>query len=200
MMTAVEAKLKLLSLTFVPELFWQHLTQVNINGSITSDVLHRIIGGIIPHVIDWLTSLAGEWEIDAQIACMPPVPNVCNFAARISGLTKVSGHGCKESIKQLLGCLIGIPSIPKGALHATCTLLDFVHLAQYPVHTTTTLSYLEKPWMTSIATRKFSSTWASAKACPLFILDCLLHTHQFSLTEHFKIPKLHSLKHYCEVI
>jgi hypothetical protein len=46
-------------------------------------------------------------------------------------------------IKQLLGCIIGVPGIPKGTVWAMCTLLDFVYLAQYPIHTTTTLNHLE---------------------------------------------------------
>jgi hypothetical protein len=130
-------------LNFVLEPFWETLTHTNIHRSITSDVLHQVIGGVLPHLISWLQELAGTREIDNRFACLPPGQDIRTFLNGISGLSNVSGHERKEMCKQLLGCIIDLPGVPNGALRITRALLDFVYLAQYPMHTTTTLGYLD---------------------------------------------------------
>lgn len=38
---------------------------------------------------------------------------------------------------------MGAASVPLGAVRATCALLDFLYLAQYPSHSDETLEYLQ---------------------------------------------------------
>ena len=69
---------------------------------------------------------------------------------------------------------------PLRLICAICAILDFLYLAQYPVHSSTTLDLLT---------------------------DSLSHFHEnkdifidLGVREHFNIPKLHYLKHYMNFI
>ena len=80
----------------------------------------------------------------------------------------------------LLELLIDIP-LPGGVLSAslicaTCAILDFLYLAQYPVHSAATLASLET------ALEEFHAN--------KFIFVTL------GIRDGFNIPKLHSLLHY----
>ena len=80
----------------------------------------------------------------------------------------------------LLGLIMDLP-VPNGQvslriLATMCTLLDFLYLAQFPSHTSTTITRLD---------------------------DALAHFHNnmkvfvnLGIREHFNLPKIHSLIHY----
>jgi Plavaka transposase len=52
--------------------FWECLPLVNIYLSITPDILHQMLQGMIKHLIHWLVSVFGAAEIDAQCKAIPP--------------------------------------------------------------------------------------------------------------------------------
>ena len=68
----------------------------------------------------------------------------------------------------------------RHVLHAACSLIDFIYLAQYQSHTDETLNGLKQ------ALDNFHG------AKDVFI--------ELGLREHFNIPKLHSLLHYVDTI
>ncbi|KAF8220401.1 hypothetical protein L208DRAFT_1164477, partial [Tricholoma matsutake] len=72
---------------------------------------------------------------------LPPANGVWHFKNGISALSQISGTECKNMAKILLGCLIGV--IPKKGLLAVKSILDFIYLAQYSIHDTDTLKYME---------------------------------------------------------
>jgi hypothetical protein len=71
-------------------------------------------------------------------------------------------------------------TIPNDALRAARAILDFIYLAQYPSHSTTTLQWLEA------ALQRF-------------------HAHKHTFVDHkvrvgFQIPKIHMMEHYVQSI
>ncbi|KAH7905034.1 hypothetical protein BJ138DRAFT_1233443 [Hygrophoropsis aurantiaca] len=139
--------------------FWEILPYANIFQSITPDILHQLYQGVVKYLISWLTSIVGEAEIDARVTRLPP-----NHAMRIfrKGITTLS---------RLPGNISTAPLV--CAMRA---LLDFLYLAQYPVHSDTSLAFLETSLRTFHENKHIFVT--------------------LGIRNGFKIPKLHFLEHY----
>ncbi|RXW20300.1 hypothetical protein EST38_g5564 [Candolleomyces aberdarensis] len=168
----------------VLEPFWKDLPLADIYRSITPDVLHQLYQGIIKHLISWITEACGAAEIDARCRRLPPNHNVHLFFKGITSLSRVSGKEHAQMCQILLGLVLdirlpnNISNIPfQRAIRA---ILDFLYMAQYPVHTSTTLGLMEE------ALAEFHK-----------------HKHIFTtlgIRDSFNIPKLHFASHYVRCI
>jgi hypothetical protein len=130
--------------------FWESLPLANVYVSITPDILHQLLQGVMKHLLSWLTSARafGKTEIDARCRIIPPNHNITLFPKGISMLSRVSGKEHKAICRILLGLIIDLPlpdgHVPSRILRAVRSLLDFWFLAQYPSHTRDTLCRLEE--------------------------------------------------------
>jgi hypothetical protein len=164
--------------------FWERLPYTHIFRSITPDILHQLYQGVIRHLISWLKRCCGSAEIDARCKRLPPNHNIRQFTKGISSLSRVTGKEHAQMASILLGLVIGI-RLPGGhsssrLLRAVRGLLDFLYLAQYPMHTTETLELLRD------ALKRFHDNK------DIFI--------DLGVREDFQIPKLHFLDHYTSFI
>ncbi|KAH9021194.1 hypothetical protein EDB85DRAFT_1872004, partial [Lactarius pseudohatsudake] len=160
--------------------FWEALPLTNVFVSITPDILHQMLQGVMKHLIAWLKCAFGPTQIDTQCRSLPPNHHIMTFAKGISTLSRISGLEHKQMCRILLGLIIELP-LPSGGsparvIRTVRALLDFLYLAQLPSHTTETLLRLEE----SLA--RFHNNK------DVFV--------DLGVREHFKIPKLHSLLHY----
>ena len=98
----------------------------------------------------------------------------------ITSLNQLSGKEHNQICQILLGVIVGIPlpdnHPPTHLLGSVRALLDFLYLAQYPVHTSETLTYLKDA------------------------LDCFHYYKSIfidlGIQNQFNIPKVHALLHY----
>jgi hypothetical protein len=162
--------------------FWETLPLVDVFLSITPDILHQMLQGVMKHLISWLTSPGafGTAKIDACCRSLPPNHHITTFVRGISVLSRVTGLEHKQMCKIILGLIIDL-LLPSGGdtsqiLRTVCALLDFLYLAQLPSHTTDTLLRLE---------------------------DSLARFHDnknvflnLGVCKQFNYPKVHSLLHY----
>ncbi|KAH9019477.1 hypothetical protein EDB85DRAFT_1873073 [Lactarius pseudohatsudake] len=162
--------------------FWESLPLVNIFVSITPDILHQMLQGVMKHLIAWLTrsGLFGAGQIDARCRSLPPNHHIRTFSNGISTMSRVSGQEHKDMCRVLLGLIVDLP-LPSGqvtscVVRSVRALLDFLYLAQLPSQTTNTVARLDS----SLA--RFHDNKA------VFV--------DLGVREHFNIPKLHSLMHY----
>lgn len=158
--------------------FWEGLPHTDIHLAITPDVLHQLYQGVFKHLVNWCKRTIGLEELDSRIRCLPPSYGLRHFKNGISALSQISGSERKNMAKILLGCLVGV--LPKKAIIACRSLLDFIYLAQYTTHDDTTLGYMDE-------------------ALAIF------HQHKsyfidIGIRQDFNIPKFHSLNHYVESI
>ncbi|THU78566.1 hypothetical protein K435DRAFT_824095 [Dendrothele bispora CBS 962.96] len=164
--------------------FWEDLPYVDIFQCITPDVLHQLYQGVMKHLISWLTDICGANEIDARVRRLPLNHGIRHFHKGISTLSRVTGAEHKQICALLLGLIIDTPSISlhqsNKLISATRSLLDFLYLACYPVHSDNTLSSLEA------ALQDFHENKS------IFIT--------LGVREHFHFPKLHFLNHYIRAI
>ncbi|KAJ3713054.1 hypothetical protein C8R42DRAFT_593567 [Lentinula raphanica] len=159
--------------------FWDDLPFTDIHFSITPDVLHQLYQGVLKHLISWCQDILGSNELDRRIRSLPPCFGVRHFKNGISALSQISGTERKNMGKILLGCLVG-SDMPRDALTAVRSILDFIYLAQYSTHDEDTLSYMTDSL----------HLWHTKKSS--FIS---LEVH-----EDLNIPKFHALQHYVEMI
>ena len=167
-------------------LFWESFPLVNIFLSITPDILHQLLQGVMKHLISWLTSPSafGPTQIDARCRLIPPNHHIKLFSKGITTLSRISGKEFKAICGILLALIVDLPlphrQLPTRALKAAHALLDFLFLAQFQSHTSETVHRLE---------------------------DSLVRFHEnkaifaeLGIREHFNLPKVHSLVHYASSI
>ena len=162
--------------------FWESLLHTNIYISITPDVLHQLLQGVMKHVIAWLSNLLifRPQGIDAWCHLMPPNHQITLFPRGITSLSRVLGKEHKNMCRVLLGLIIDLPlaggSSSARVLRAVRRLLNFLYLAQLPSQTHDMVSHLERLLVTFHENKD------------IFI--------DLGVQQHFNIPKFHSLLHY----
>lgn len=164
--------------------FWEFLPYSDVYLAITPDVLHQLHQGVMKHLISWVTSVFGQKEIEARSKCLPPNHNLHSFPKGISSFSRLTGKEHADICKILLGLVVDLKlpdrRSPLPLLHSIRSLLDFLYLAQYPLHTSKTLRLLQQ------SLERFHE-----------------HKHIFvelGVRDNFNLPKLHSLAHYVESI
>jgi hypothetical protein len=171
---------KALRIKPIAEPFWRHLPYVNIYLSITPDILHQLYQGVIKHLVAWIRESFGDNEIDARCRRMPLNYGTRIFSSGISPLSRVTGKEHREICQILLGLVIDLP-LPSGysstrLVTSVRAILDFLYLAQLPVHSASTLKALEG------SLKRFHD------AKQIFI--------DIDICNHFNLPKIHRLMHY----
>ena len=132
------------------------------------------------HLVGWIKSVFGHAELDARCQRLPPNHNVRLFLNGISNLSQLTGKEHDEISRILLGVVVDLP-LPDGRnsdqlIRAVRVVLDFLYLAQYPVHTTESLTALVDALNDFHANKE------------IFV--------KLHVRESFNIPKIHSLQHY----
>ncbi|KAG0706653.1 hypothetical protein DFH29DRAFT_980304 [Suillus ampliporus] len=164
--------------------FWERLPYVNIFQAVTPDILHQLYQGLVKHLLSWLAQACGPAEIDARCRRLPPNHHIRLFMKGITGLSCLSGTEHAQICRFLLGIIIDI-RLPENLasarlLRAVHSLLDFLYLAQYPCHSSETLSLLDE-------------------ALTLFHDNKQIFVDP-GIRNHFNLPKLHATQHYASMI
>ncbi|KAH9830310.1 uncharacterized protein C8Q71DRAFT_817709 [Rhodofomes roseus] len=160
----------------VPEPFWAKLPHANIFGCITPDMLHQLHKGVFKdHFFKWSTT-GVESEIDARFMRYPPYNNLRVFIKELSAISQWTGNEYRQMEKTFVGILAGCPQVPRRVVAAIRSLMDFIYLAHYPIHSTSSLGNMRRA-----------------------LED--LHRHkqvfvELGLRMDFNIPKVHWLEHY----
>jgi hypothetical protein len=159
--------------------FWAELPFTDIHLSMTPDVLHQLYQGVLKRLITWCQAILTPTELDNRIRCLPSALGVRHFQKGISILSQISGTERKNMGRILLGCLVGSDMSSQG-IKASRALIDFIYLAQYPSHDTTSLQEMTNALQ----------TWHSSAS---YFCDIGAHPD-------LKIPKFHSMLHYTDAI
>jgi len=184
--------------------FWETLPHANIYISITLDVLHQLLQGVMKHIIEWLSDplMFGPWGIDVRCRLMPPNHQITLFPRGITTLSRVSSKEHKNMCQVLLGLIVNLQlansSSSARVLKAVRGLLNFLYLAQLPSQTNVTVSRLEHSLVTfhknkdifmdlggknTSTFRKFTASFITARqSCYLAPLITTIPSKQSSFT------------------
>jgi len=166
--------------------FWESLPLVNIYLSITPNILHQLLQGVVKHLVAWLSNplVFGQQNIDAQCHLMPPNHQIVLFPRGVTTLARVTGKEHKNMCRILLGLIVNLRitggSSSARVLKAMRGLLDFLYLAQLPSQTTDMIARLEGSLVAFHANKD------------VFV--------DLGVRDGFNVPKIHSLLHYGQSI
>lgn len=167
--------------------FWESLPLANIYLSITPDVLHQLLQGVMKHLIGWLSDslVFGQRNINMRCRLMPPNHHIVLFPEGFASYSRIPGKKHKNICRILLGLIIDIRLTSNGSsaarvVKAARALLDFLYLAQLPSQTTDTIIRLKQ------------SLVAFHENKDVFV--------GLGVRKHFNVPKIHSLLHYSSSI
>ena len=154
----------------------------HIYRSITPDILHQLYQAVLKHLIRWLIEACGAEEIGTRCRRMAPNHNIRLFLKGITSLSRVTGQEHDQMCQILLGLVIDVPVGSNGRrlVCAVRALLNFLYLAQYPIHTDTTLELVD-----------------DALKCFHANKDIFV---DLELRDGFNILKLHFASHYSTLI
>ncbi len=158
----------------------------NIYVSITPDILHQGLQGIVKYLVAWLRNpkAFGTKLIDARCRTLPRNHHIKTFPQGISILSRVSGQEHKDLCRILLFLFLDL-RLPSGfstscVIQSVRALLNFLYLAQLPSQTSKTIRRLDESLGQFHANKS------------VFV--------ELGIRKHFNIPKFHSLTHYCSSI
>ncbi len=160
----------------VPMPFWADLPYSNIFSCIVPDLLHQLHKGVfMNHLVKWV-SKGHEDEINARFMHVPSYPNLRLFSKGISAISQWTGNEYRQMEKVFISLIDGIHEDPRVMI-ALRAILDFIYLAHYPSHTTSTLEQMKA-------------------ALETFHTNKIVFKEVLKVREHFNIPKVHWMQHY----
>ncbi|KDQ53097.1 hypothetical protein JAAARDRAFT_137388, partial [Jaapia argillacea MUCL 33604] len=158
------------------EPFWVHLPYANVFACITPDLLHQLHKGVFKdHLFKWV-STSCEDEMDAQFMQVPPYQGLQIFKKGISSVTQWTGNEYRQMEKVFVRIISSLHSNEPHIIAASHAILDFICLAHYPSHSTSSLQAMKAALEAFHANKQ------------VFV--------DLGLRSHFNIPKLHWLQHY----
>jgi len=161
--------------------FWQDLPHCDIFSCITPYLLHQLHKGLFKdHIVTWATEsvTGGPEEIDKHFRSMSLHPDVRHFKKGISLTMQWTGTEHKNMEKVFLGILAGVTD--PHVLLAVHGVLDFIYYAHFETHTDQSLAQLDAAWLMFHKNKE------------IFV--------DLDIRKHFKISKLHNIKHYLDSI
>ncbi|KZO90120.1 hypothetical protein CALVIDRAFT_472501, partial [Calocera viscosa TUFC12733] len=162
--------------------FWVNLPHFNVCKVLTQDVLHGLHKGFYDHTAQWVMDTVGRPEMDQRIQAVPRLQGMETFPKGISGVSQWTGRKHRALERIILACAVGAEGMTPNATRAARAHLDFIQLARYSSHSTSTLRYLDKA-----KDLFFTNRWEFVK-------------NQTRQPPHFRAHKLHNLCHWKENI
>jgi Plavaka transposase len=159
--------------------FWRNLPRYEPNLVIAPDLLHG--PGIFwrNHLFLWIQRLVGTKILDRRLMALQPVAGYKSFKNGISHLSQWTGREDRELQRVTVALVAGTARMKPEILRNIRAFHDFIYLAQYRSHSTTTLRYLADALAIFHATKH---VWIDE--------EVRYGANAGAQMDHFNIPKL----------
>jgi hypothetical protein len=182
--TAYRIQAKELDLNAVDQPFWADLPGYEPDLVACPDILHGLFRFWRDHILRWIRNLVEVAELDTRLRVIQPLIGIRHFDG-INHLSQWTGRDDRELQRVILPVIAGFPSMEQRVMRCLQSFHDFLYLAQYRSHSTTTLDYLDQ------SLRVFHSLKR------IFIINGARRgKKKKSYIRHFCIPKLAGLHAY----
>ncbi|QRV95465.1 hypothetical protein RhiJN_23483 [Ceratobasidium sp. AG-Ba] len=163
--------------------WWGDLPDVDLHKNIAPNILHQPYQGVFKsHLFRWIKFFVGEGVLDDRFAAMPRAEGMTHFPKGVSAVKQWTGRESKEMLRQILPAVLGNLSPEEAQLARS--VVDFIFIAHSASMTDTDLATLEHELDTF---HRFKDVLIAKGFCQ-------------SDARFNRIPKLHALSHYVEMI
>jgi hypothetical protein len=176
---------KVLGLNAVDQPFWENLEGYEPDLVICPDILHGLFRFWRDHILKWIQNLVGSTELDRRVKALQPITGIRHFKHGLSHLSQWTGREDRELQRIILAVIAGVPTVNERTMRCLRAFHDFLYLAQYRSHSTTTLKYLDQALSTFHTTK--SVFIANGARCG---------KKKTRVIPHFNIPKMAGLHSY----
>jgi len=183
---------KTFGLNAVDQPFWEDFEGYEPDLVICPDILHGLFRFWRDHILKWIQNLVGNKELDLRVKALQPITGIRHFKHGISHLSQWTGREDRELQRIILAVIAGVPTINERAMRSLRAFHDFLYLAQYRSHSTTTLRYLDQALATFHSTKSvFISNGArrgkkKTRVIPHFNIPKMAGLHMYS----YHIPRM----------
>ncbi|KAG1769595.1 hypothetical protein EDD22DRAFT_977460 [Suillus occidentalis] len=129
-----EAKKLHLSGVHLP--FWRNWRFANPATFLTPEILHTLLKFFFDHVLKWIKEVMGH-ELDVRFRSQHKRIGVRHFGSGVSHVKQMTGREHRDIQRTIVPTLWG--AAPPDFIHAVRAIIDFIYLAQNPVHTPTSI-------------------------------------------------------------
>ncbi|KAG1888130.1 hypothetical protein F4604DRAFT_1916049 [Suillus subluteus] len=177
-----EAKKLHLSGVHLP--FWRDWRRSNPAKFLTPEILHALHKFFFDHVLKWVKEAMGH-ELNLQFWSQHKCVGVHHFTSGVSHVKKMTGREHRDIQRTIVPTMWG--TVSPGFIHTVRAMIDFIYLAQNPVHTEASLKAM------STALSDFHDHKQT-------ILDAEAQRGKSGAKDDFFIPKLELMQSFTRAI
>ncbi|KAG1820848.1 uncharacterized protein BJ212DRAFT_1445412 [Suillus subaureus] len=116
--------------------FWRNWRSANPAKFLTPKILHTLLKFFFDHVLKWIKEVMGH-KLDVHFRSQHKRIGVCHFGLGVSHVKQMTGREHWDIQRTIVPTMWG--AAPPNFIHAVHTMIDFIYLAQNPVHTLTSI-------------------------------------------------------------
>ncbi|KAG1902591.1 uncharacterized protein F5891DRAFT_948766 [Suillus fuscotomentosus] len=105
---------------------------------LAGEILHTCIKFFADHPLTWIKEVVGKSELDARYMNQHKQVGTCHFTKGITHVNQMTGREHRDIQCTIVASIAGVA--PPNFIHAIRALIDFIYLAQNPIHSAETLS------------------------------------------------------------
>ncbi|KAG1893228.1 uncharacterized protein F5891DRAFT_1131356 [Suillus fuscotomentosus] len=116
--------------------FWRDWKYANTATFLTPEILHALHKFFFDHVLKWVKETMGH-ELDLRFRSQHKHVGVRHFTSGVSHVKQMTGREHRNIQRTIVPTMWGI--VTPEFIRAVCAMIDFIYLAQNPVHTDTSI-------------------------------------------------------------
>ncbi|KAG1813400.1 hypothetical protein EV424DRAFT_1565654 [Suillus variegatus] len=182
-MIAATTKAVYLSRVHMP--FWHDWKYACPSVFLAGEILHTCHKFFFDHLLNWMKEAMGKHELDARFTIQHKCVGTRHFAKGVTHVKQMTGHEHRDIQRTIVASIAG--ATPPRFIRAIRALIDFIYLAQNPVHSPDSLKSMVQ------ALADFHSFKDA-------IVDVEARRGKNGVKEDFFIPKLELLQSFCGMV
>ncbi|KAG1860754.1 hypothetical protein F4604DRAFT_1588345 [Suillus subluteus] len=164
--------------------YWRNWRRSNPARFLTPEILHALHKFFFDHVLKWIKQIMGH-ELDVRFKSHHKRTGVRHFSGGVSHVNQMTGREHRDIQCTIVPTLWGMAS--PGFIHAVRAMIDFIYLAQNPLHTESSIASMTQ------ALRDFHDNKQA-------ILDAEARQGKSGAKDDFFIPKLELMQSFTRAI
>ncbi|KAG1798706.1 hypothetical protein EV424DRAFT_1474987 [Suillus variegatus] len=118
--------------------YWRDWNYACPSVFLTGEILHTCIKFFADHPLNWIKEVVGKSELDARYINQHKRVGTCHFTKGITHVNQMTGREHRDIQRTIVASIAGVA--PPNFIRAIHALVDFIYLAQNPIHSAETLS------------------------------------------------------------